>query len=253
VSLLWKEHIVTRGKKSVRKKTVAIVPLEFVRHTIHLLRGQRVIVDSDLARIYGVTTKRLNQQVHRNLERFPQDFMFQLTLKEVDALRLQIATSNISQTHSPDHEEVTISLSIGSKILKSQIATSKGRGGRRYLPFAFTEHGAIMAATVLNSKEAVKASLFVVRAFVQMREWFSTHRELAEKLGELERKLENHDEQIQMIIEAIRQLMEEPDEAKKPPIGFHSELTGDAPKGGIMRPVKNIAANRKNRKRRANA
>ena len=139
-----------------------------------------------------MTTKRLNEQVKRNIERFPADFMFQLSSDEF-------------------------------KNLKSQFATSSSVwGGRRKLPFVFTEHGVIMAAGVLNSQRAVQASIYVVRAFIKLRQLLSTHKELAVKLQELERKLQGHDEQIQLLIEAIRQLMLPPAETKtKQPFGFH--------------------------------
>ena len=160
-----------------------------VESRILIVRRQRVIRDSDLAELYGVTVKRLNQQVNRNQERFPADFMFQLTSTEDKALRLQIATSK------------------------------KGRGGRRYLPYAFTEHGAIMAATVLNSPRAVEMSVFVVRAFVRMREMLAKNRQLAAKINELDRRLETHDTTIQDIIEAIKELMV-PEGPSKRKIGF---------------------------------
>jgi len=160
-----------------------------VESRILILRHQRVILDKDLAELYGITVKRLNQQVNRNRERFPADFMFQLTAKENESLRLQIATSK------------------------------KGRGGRRYPPYAFTEHGAIMAATVLNSKQAIEMSVFVVRAFVRMREMLAKNRQLAAKINELDRRLETHDTAIQDIIEAIKELML-PEEPSKRKIGF---------------------------------
>jgi len=156
------------------RSSALAVPVE---SRILVLRHQKVILDNDLAELYGVTVKRLNQQVNRNQERFPADFMFQLTPKEDKALRLQIATSK------------------------------KGRGGRRYPPYAFTEHGAIMAATVLNSKRAIEMSVFVVRAFVRMREMLAKNRQLAAKINELDRRLETHDTAIQDIIEAIKELM----------------------------------------------
>ena len=155
------------------------------------------MLDTDLAELYGVTTKRFNEQVKRNLARFPVDFMFQLTKEEFAALRSQIATSNT------------------------------GRGGRRHLPYAFTEHGAIMAATILNSPKAVEMSVFVVRAFVEVRELLATHRELAAKLDELERKVSSHDQALAGIIDAIRQLMSPPD-PKKRPIGFIADLEKNA-------------------------
>ena len=187
----------------------AIIPVDQVQARILIIRGQRVIMDSDLAKLYGVPTKRLNQQVSRNTDRFPDDFVFQLTADEAATLRLQSATSNPKSA------------------LRSQSATSNARGGRRYKPYAFTEHGAIMAANVLNSREAVRASVFVVRAFVKLRELLSTHVQLAAKLDELERKLQNHDDQIASIVDAIRELMEETaDDPPKPPIGFQTEALG---------------------------
>ncbi|HEU0204308.1 MAG TPA: ORF6N domain-containing protein [Burkholderiaceae bacterium] len=165
-----------------------------------LLRGQKVLLDNDLAALYGVETRRLNEQVRRNPERFPGDFMFQLSSDEFSGLMSQIATSN------------------------------PGRGGRRKLPLAFTEHGALMAATVLNSPRAVEVSLYVVRAFVQLREVLATHKELAKRLAELEQQTEalalKHDQlagntraQLKQVFEAIRELMIPP-EPKKRPIGF---------------------------------
>lgn len=161
---------------------------------IHLIRGHKVMLDADLAELYGVPTKALNQAVKRNAERFPADFMFQLSADESLALRSQTVTSNTS-----------------------------GRGGRRYSPRAFTEHGALMAATVLNSPRAVEMSVFVVRVFVQLREFLATHRELAAKLDELERKLSTHDQAIAGLIDAIRQLTATPPH-KARPIGFTADL-----------------------------
>ncbi len=156
---------------------------------ILILRHQRVILDSDLAELYGVPVKQLNQQVKRNRERFPADFMFRLTAKEDQLLRSQIVIS------------------------------SEKHGGRRYPPYAFTEHGAIMAATVLNSKQAIEMSVFVVRAFVRMREMLAKNRQLAAKINELDRRLETHDTAIQDIIDAIKELMV-PEGPSKRKIGF---------------------------------
>jgi hypothetical protein len=148
-----------------------------IESRILFLRHHRVILDTDLAELYGVSAKRLNEQVKRNQQRFPADFMFQLSSRE-------------------------------HKVLRSQIATSKrGSGGRRYLPYAFTEHGAIMAATVLNSARAVQMSLFVVRAFVRLREMLATDRRLAAKIDELERHLDKHDSVIVDLFEALKELM----------------------------------------------
>jgi hypothetical protein len=171
--------------------------MQTVENTIHLVRGRRVMLDSDLAAVYGVTTKRLNEQLKRNRKRFPADFAFQLTTEESESLRSQIATSS----------------------LRSQIATSK-QGGRRYRSWVFTEHGAIMLASVLNSDTAVEASVRVVRAFVRLREMVSANAELAAKFAQLERRLNTHDEAIAQLFEAIRQLLAPPPE-KKREIGFH--------------------------------
>ena len=147
------------------------------------------MLDADLAELYGVTTKRLNEQVKRNRDRFPADFMFQLNPAEVNVLRSHFATSKI------------------------------GRGGRRYAPFAFTEHGALMLASVLNTPRAVEVSVFVVRAFVRLREMLATHKELARKMTELESKIGSHDEAIQSLVSAIRRLMANPPGSRKK-IGF---------------------------------
>ena len=181
---------VERAKKG---KTLII---KDVGSLIITIRNQKVIVDRDLAEIYGVQTRRLNEQVKRNPERFPEDFMFRLTKKEADYWLRS----------------------------RSQIAILKRGENIKYLPFAFTEHGAIMAANVLNSPQAVRMSVFVVRAFIKLREMLSTHKELAQKLAELERKLQNHDESIQSLVVAVRQLMT-PSEPKKRPIGFLVEET----------------------------
>jgi phage regulator Rha-like protein len=147
---------------------------------ILFLRGKRAIIDSDLAELYGVPAKRLNQQVTRNGSRFPADFRSRLSRTEYKNLRLQFATSSL------------------------------GHGGRRYLPYAFTEHGAIMAATVLNSERAIQMSIFVVRAFVHMREALATNRQIVMKLAELEGRIENHHTDIEGTLATIRHLMAPP-------------------------------------------
>lgn len=156
---------------------VAIILAKRVGSKILILRNQRVILDTDLAELYGVPVKHLNQQVKRNAHRFPADFLFTLTKSEHESLRSQFVTSN------------------------------HARGGRRYFPHAFTEHGAIMAATVLNSKRAIEMSIFVVRAFAQMRHALIANEQVISKLAELEARLESHDEEIQDVVEAIRELM----------------------------------------------
>jgi phage regulator Rha-like protein len=169
-----------------------------VESRILVLRGRRVILDYDLAELYGVEVKRLNEQVKRNAERFPQDFVFRVTVGD---LRSQIATSKLTAKSS------------GNKMKLSR------RGGRRYQPYAFTEHGAIMVATVLNSKRAVEMSIFVVRAFVHMREALATNEKVLRKLRELEKRVGGHDTDIQEIVEAIQEMMK-PLPASRRKIGF---------------------------------
>jgi hypothetical protein len=172
-----------------------------IEQMIMTIRGQRVILDADLARIYGVPTKRLNEQVRRNADRFPPDFAFVLTEEEVTNLKSQIATSSTS-------------------LNRSQFATASQRHrDPRFPPYAFTEHGALMVANILRSKRAVDMSVFVVRAFIRLRGMVSTHRELSRRLVELEKRLESHDEQIQVILKAIKQLMAPPEKPTKR-IGF---------------------------------
>lgn len=165
-----------------------LIIMEVVEDKIFMIRGHRVMLDKDLANLYGVSTKRLNEQVKRNVKRFPMDFMFLLENKEVMNLRSQIATSSW--------------------------------GGKRYLPYAFTEQGVAMLSSVINSERAVQVNIAIMRAFVKLREILSTHKELAHKLAELERKMDKHDKDIGLIFEAIRQLMAPPPEKPKRWIGF---------------------------------
>ena len=177
----------SKPSSSVRK----VIPIEIVEQKILMLRGHRIMLDSDLAAIYGVATRVLNQAVKRNLDRFPEDFMFQLTLEE------------------------------GQQLLasRSQSVILKRGQNVKYLPYAFTEHGAIMAANVLNSARAAQMSVFVVRAFIRLRQMIITHKELAAKLHELERKVADQDGDIKSLFQAIRQLMT-PLEPNKRKIGF---------------------------------
>jgi hypothetical protein len=160
-----------------------------IRVQIHDIRGQRVILDSELARIYGVPTKVFNQAIRRNAKRFPGDFMFRLTRAEFESLMLQSVISS-------------------------------GWGGRRKLPIAFTEHGAVMAANVLSTKRAIEMSVEVVRAFIALRQYALTHDDLARKIAELEQK---YDGQFEAVFDALRALMDPPEDPPKEPIGFHSE------------------------------
>ena len=165
--------------------------MENVTPLIRLVRHQRVILDTDLARLYGVQTFRLNEAVKRNRGRFPDDFLFQLTPSERDALTSQIAMSKT------------------------------GRGGRRTLPFAFTEHGALMAANLLNSPRAVAMSVYVIRAFVKMREGIAANAVILKRLAEIDKTLLIHDTTLREILHKLRPLLEPPPAQPKPEIGFH--------------------------------
>jgi hypothetical protein len=163
------------------------VNMENISGLIYFIRGEKVILDIDLARLYGVEVKRLKEAVRRNIKRFPIDFLFVLTTKESNNLRSQIATSSW--------------------------------GGSRYQPFAFTEQGVAMLSSVLNSERAITVNIAIMRAFVQMRKFLETHKDLALKIEELERTVSSHDENIQLILETIRQMIEKKSEPMEP-VGF---------------------------------
>jgi hypothetical protein len=169
-----------------------LVSGESIEHKILMIRGHRVMLDKDLARLYGVPIKRLNEQVKRNLRRFPGDFMFQLSKEETHSLRSQIATLN----------------------------SKRGRH-RKYLPYAFTEHGVAMLSSVLNSERAIQVNIAIMRTFGKLRNILSSHKELAYKLSELEHRIEKNDAEIEAIFTAIRQLMAPPPEPPKRKIGFN--------------------------------
>ena len=166
-----------------------IIPSSNIEKKIMLVHGQKVMLDSDLAVLYGVTTFNLNKAVKRNLDRFPDDFMFQLTRQEVANLIFQNGISN------------------------------KGRGGRRYSPYAFTEQGVAMLSSVLRSPRAVRVNIEIMRAFVRIRQWLASNTELARKLAELEKK---YDAQFKVVFDAIRELMRPPEPPRKQ-IGFHTK------------------------------
>ncbi|MBI4578869.1 MAG: ORF6N domain-containing protein [Planctomycetes bacterium] len=185
-------------------KTRSIIPAERIDRSIVLIRGQKVMLDADLARLYGVETKALVRATKRNIDRFPSDFMFQLTTAEFTDLRSQIGTS---------------------KNLKSQSGTSS-RGGRRYRPYAFTEQGVAMLSSVLKSQRAVRVNVEIMRAFVRLRQVLATNAALARRLDELEAKVGRHDEQFTAVIRAIRDLMEPPPDPPRKRIGFATEAEG---------------------------
>ncbi len=165
------------------------ISIEIVASKILEIRGKKVMLDVELAKLYGVSIKRLLEQVRRNKKRFPDDFAYQLTRQEVIILRSQFATSSW--------------------------------GGRRYLSYVFTQEGVAMLSSVLNNERAIQVNVQIMRAFVKLKELLLTHKDLAIKIEELEKKYSNHDEKIQDIFEAIRQLLQTPPIKEKPPIGFH--------------------------------
>lgn len=171
------------------KKNRIIIPQETIHRAILVIRGQKVILDRDLATLYGVETKYLNRQVRRNQGRFPPTFMFQLKKEEKKEL-----VTNWHQFESLKHSY--------------------------HLPYAFTEHGVAMLASVLNSEKAIRISIHIINTFIQLREWLSAHNELAKKLAELEQKIGCHDKEIQGIVVTLREMLNPP-EKPKPQIGFH--------------------------------
>lgn len=173
-----------------RKLKMYTLPIERIERRILLVGGRKVLLDADLAALYGVTTKRFNEQVRRNLARFPGDFMFRLSARQWRSLRSQIAT----------------------------LDTGRGKH-RKYVPLAFTEHGAIMAAAILNTPRAVQVSVYVVRAFVHLRELLASSRQLAKRLDQHEKKLSAHDEVIGNLVSAIQNLMASPEPTRRR-IGF---------------------------------
>lgn len=164
-----------------------VMPQEIIENKIFLVRGKKVMFDRDLAVLYGVTTGNLNKAVNRNIERFPDDFMFQLTKEEADSLRFQIG-----------------------------ISKKEGRGGRRFLPYAFTENGVAMLSSVLNSERAIYVNIQIMRTFTKLREMLATHKDLKEKVEEMEKR---DDYQFKMVFDAIKQLLEPPVKQKRK-VGF---------------------------------
>ncbi|MFH1309200.1 MAG: ORF6N domain-containing protein [Candidatus Omnitrophota bacterium] len=170
-------------------KKQSMVPIERIENKIFLIRGQKIMMDKDLAKLYGVETKYLKRQVRRNIDRFPKDFMFQLSKSELDNWRSQFVTSN-----------------------------SSDKMGLRYAPYAFTEHGVAMLSSVLNSKRAIQVNIAIMRTFTKLRDMISTHKDLKRKLKDMEKK---YDKQFQVVFQALEQLLEEPESKPKKQIGFH--------------------------------
>jgi hypothetical protein len=195
-----------------------ILKPENLARLVFFIRGEKVMLDSDLATLYGVEARALNQAVARNRKRFPADFMFRVSRKEHESLRSQFVISNEAGTTDDSLQSVMRSPGSRHDHLTSQIVTSKkGRGGRRYLPYAFTEQGVAMLSSVLRSERAVEVNIAIMRTFVQLRRLMDTNRDLARKIEALEEK---YDEKFAVVFEAIKQLIAPPAPAKKQ-IGFH--------------------------------
>ena len=191
-----------------------IISVEQIAQSIYLLRGQKVMLDGDLAALYGVETRVLNQAVKRNAARFPKDFMFQLSTEEIERIS-PIVTSPLGRQRS-----------------RSQFVILKRGRNIKYRPYAFTEQGVAMLSSVLRSDRAVKVNIAIMRAFVKLREMLETNHALAQKFSELEKRVGKHDKEISAIIDAIRQLMAPPKEAARE-IGFHVRET--APRYGTRK------------------
>jgi phage regulator Rha-like protein len=195
-------------------KGAELIPVERIQNFIFLIRGEKVMLDSHLAELYGVETKVLNRAVRRNADRFPDDFMFQLLNEELENLRCQIGTSSLEY------------------------------GGRRYSPYVFTEQGVAMLSSVLRSKRAAQVNVAIMRAFVSLRRLLATNEALARKFAELERWLEGHDEAIKSLFDAIRELMSPPVKPKRE-IGFHAigkEAAADAKTMSKRKRIEKFAA-----------
>ena len=202
-----------------KKLTSLSVSVQLIERRIYLIRGQKVMIDFDLAELYGVTTSRLNEQVTRNRKRFPKDFMFRLTKKEAEVLRSQFVIS------SPD---LRSQFAISRSDMRSQFATSKtGHGGRRYLPYAFTEQGVAMLSSVLNSEQAIEVNIAIMRAFVRLRQMLETNEELNRRFAAVIRKLSTHDKYFRVVFDELKKLTEKPLSSGRQ-IGFkgHSRLSG---------------------------
>ena len=196
---------------SVKPRPENLAPLIF------LVRGERVLLDADLAALYGVEVRALNQAVARNRDRFPDDFMFQLNIEEYEGMRSQFVTASNRTVSNASQNAMS---SARDKALRSQFVISKGRGGRRYLPYAFTEQGVAMLSSVLRSPRAVEVNIAIMRTFVQLRRLMDSNRTLARRIDALEKR---YDEQFAVVFDAIKRLIAEDDGRKARPrrgIGF---------------------------------
>lgn len=210
-------------KKTARKRASGLVPIDLVPEKIAtrvaVLRGEKVLLDTDLAELYGVEVRTINQAVKRNLDRFPEDFMFQLTEEELEILKSQSVTSKDAEDSLRSQ---SATLDNAARSLRSQSVILKRGQHRKYLPYAFTEQGVAMLSSVLRSPRAVEVNIAIMRTFVQLRRLMDSNALLAEKIEKLERKYAEHDQHFQIVFDAIKQLIQTPDPPKRE-IGFHSK------------------------------
>ena len=204
-----------------RSRSLALVPSEVIERRILLLRGRKVMLDRHLAELYAVPTKRLNEAVKRNAARFPKDFMFQLTAEETEALRSQFATS------TGEAEDLRSQFATSSEEADRQdspaFVSSGGHGGRRYMPYVFTEQGVAMLSSVLKSDRAIVVNIAIMRTFVRLRQMLAAHRELARRLAAME---QNYDQRFKVVFDILRQLTEPPPAPPRRPIGFRALKKG---------------------------
>lgn len=187
-------------KKNLTKTSLS-APVQLIERRIYLIRGQKVMLDFDLAELYGVPTRQLNQQVTRNKKRFPEDFMFRLTKEEAEFLRSQFVISKAERPQFAGKDEN----------LRSQfVISSSGKGGRRHLPYAFTEQGVAMLSSVLNSEQAIEVNIAIMRAFVRLRQMLETNEELNRKFAAVIKKLSAHDKYFRVVFDELKKLMEKP-------------------------------------------
>lgn len=199
----WHLEVTDNGEQLMAKKGNLLIPTERIERAIILIRGEKVMLDSDLATLYGVTTSQLNQAVKRNRERFPQDFMFRLKAKESEALQVLKYSDSGSRSQS-------VILKRGTNV--------------KYFPYVFTEQGVAMLSSVLRSPRAVEVNIEIMRAFVRLRQMIASHADLARRLDELEKKC---DKQFAVVFDAIRQLMEPPTDAQRREMGYHTLIKQD--------------------------
>ena len=195
-------------KKNLTSTSLS-VSVQLIERRIYLIRGHKVMLDFDLAELYGVSTRQLNQQVTRNKKRFPEDFMFRLTKDETEALRSQFVTSN----------EKLAEFGPKTNNLRSQFVISSLHGGRRHLPYAFTEQGVAMLSSVLNSEQAIEVNIAIMRAFVRLKQMLETNEELNRKFTAVIRKLSTHDKYFRVVFDELKKLTNEPRSSGRP-IGF---------------------------------